>query len=176
MSCLSNYWSHSLHAEIKTSFSLKSHTRIHWQKRDNKILNFTQNKFSSTKAMIKIQNEHHEYRMNVFHMYSLRCTNLFEQLNKMKVIGSTLVWVCFGGRFFVCLFVFDFVWVFFSLLLLSGLKTSSKVFSFWETQIIIFPTGWQMTAKWATLLLIRTKLKGMRGSFRSVSCYINHSA
>lgn len=78
--------------------------------------------------MIKIQNEHHEYRMNVFHMYSLRCTNLFEQLNKMKVIGSTLFWVCFGGRFFVCLFVFDFVWVFFFFAFAFWFKNQLKGF------------------------------------------------
>lgn len=61
-------------------------------------------------------------------MYFLGCTNLFEQLNKMKVLGCIPFWVCLGREFFVCLFVFGFVLGAFSLLLFSGLKTSPKFF------------------------------------------------
>lgn len=89
--------------------------------------------------MIKIQNGH----QNVFHMYLLRGTNLFEHLNKIKVLGCTLVWVCFGGGLlFACLFLVLFWGCFpllFFLVLFSGLKTSSKVFPVEKPRSLFFP-------------------------------------
>lgn len=53
--------------------------------------------------MNKSHDQNTEWTLECISYVLLGCTNLFKQLNKMKVLGYALFWVCFGAV--LCLLV-----------------------------------------------------------------------
>lgn len=81
--------------------------------------------------MNKSNDQNTEWASECISYVLIGCTHLFKLLNKMKVLGCT-------GFVFACLFLVLF-WGAFSLLLFSGLKTSSKVFPVEKPRSLFFP-------------------------------------